>query len=653
MIILCAVSHQTMNRLFWIILILWPLSGLVGQNENIDSLEAIVNADVADRDKAVAAITLSAYYLRRDLDKVPIYAQKANELLANPDSLKTIAIDQMARYYFFKSNLDSAIYFFLEAQNMADQIENPFLKASFGNSIASVYIRQSKYQEALSTLVESADYFEETQDESNASKCYSNMSAAHAALGDYQQAIKYSEEALAIFRKNDLDQYTLITLPNLATQHLKSGDTTRAIEIFLEAEALALEKENKRSLALTYNNLGDLYLSNEQYVRAQGYIEKSIAAKEELKLLKGIDNNYHNLGYVYAQQGQHVKAIDHYNKALDIADPSNKVAIYNKMKNSYLEIGQVRKALSYANLSIALNDSLIQENNTQQFAEISAKYETTKKENEILKLESDNHQLEVVKNRNRAGLIGAISLLGGLLLVSFLYFKNQRRKQLITKQRHELEQTRMTEELKRKELDSIDRMIRVQEQERNKISADLHDSLGSKMAVLKLFVDELESDPSDMDNVNQVREIADHAYKEVRNMSHLLNAGVMVNRGLIPAIKKASSFIADTKSINIEVIDLDMPTRIDNAKEIQLFRITQELLTNIVKHAEAKEVLIQLSGDDDEISLSIEDDGRGMEDIQKGIGLENIERRVHEMGGVYDIDSVLGKGTSILIKVPA
>jgi len=641
-----------MNHIYGIILLFCPLVGLLGQDSYVDSLETILASEVADRDKALASLALSSYFLGRDLDRVPSYAKKAKELLPQPDSLKTLAIDQMARYYFFKSNLDSALYYFLEAQATAEQIKNPFLKASLGNSIASVYIRQSKYEDALKALVESADFFEATKDESNASKCYSNMSAAHAALGNYQQAIKYSKEALGIFRKNGLDQYVLITLPNLATQYLGLGDTTQAIEIFLEAEKFAIEKDNKRSLALTYNNLGDLYLTHEQFAKAQGYIEKSIAAKEELKLLKGIDNNYHNLGYVYAQQGQHTKALEFYNKALDFADPSNKVAIYDKINKSYQELGQLKNALIYADLSMALKDSLDQEINTEKFAEISAKYETAKKENEILKLESENQQLEVVKNRNRAGLIGAISLLSALGVMSFLFIKNQRRKALIAKQQHQLEQTQMIDELKRKELDSIDRMIKGQEEERNRISADLHDSLGSKMAALKLFVDELETDSSDTKNVSQVREIADHAYKEVRNMSHLLNSGVLTKRGLIPAIKNAASFIADTKNIDIDVIDLDIPSRIDNAKEIQLFRITQELLTNIIKHAKATEVTIQLAGDEDEVSLSVEDNGIGIHDVKKGIGLENIEKRILDMGGVYDIDSAVGRGTSVMIKIP-
>ena len=210
----------------------------------------------------------------------------------------------------------------------------------------------------------------------------------------------------------------------------------------------------------------------------------------------------------------------------------------------------------------------------------------------------------------------------------------------------------MIEEMKQKELDSIDRMIRGQEDERNKISADLHDSLGSKMAALKLFVDELDDGSSSNKNIDQVREIADHAYKEVRNMSHILNSGVLVKKGLIPAIRKVSSFIGDTKNINIEVIDLDMPNRIDNAKEIQLFRITQELLTNVIKHADASEVTVQLAGDSDEVALSVEDNGRGVHNIRKGVGLESIEKRVMDMGGIYEIDSAAGKGTSVMIKIP-
>ena len=623
---------------------------------NEDSLTQIIDSETKWFDKASAAIVLSKHYLGRDLTQVKEYASIAHDLVPLDDSLKIETLDLMAKYHYFKSELDSALYYFQEAKDVAKNIKSDRKEASLGLSIASVFIREAQYESAIQTLISSTDYFESVDDDVSAAKGYLNMATGHANLQNYDQAITYTKKALHVFQSKGIDQLTGVALPNLATHYLELGDTTQAITIFLEAEEFAQAKNNKRSLGITYNNLGDLYLTHEQYDRAKLYIKKSIVVKQELGILKGIDNSYNNLGLVYANTGDHHSAIINYKLALETADLSNKVAIYNNLKDSYKSLGKTGEAFEYANKALLMKDTVTNAQNAETFAEISAKYETAKKENEILQLESDNQRLEITKNRNKSALFGALGLLvaGGLL--AFLYFKNQHRKQLITKQKHELEQTKLIEELKKKELDSIDRMIKGQEEERNRISADLHDSLGSKMAALKLFVDELDDGLSDKKNVNQVREIADHAYKEVRNMSHLLNSGVLTKRGLIPAIKNAASFIADTKKIDVEVIDLDMPSRIDNAKEIQLFRIAQELLTNVIKHAEASEVTIQLSSSNEEVCLNVEDNGKGMKnvtyDMIKGVGLESIEKRVNDMGGVCDIDSVAGKGTSVLIKIP-
>ena len=113
-----------------------------------------------------------------------------------------------------------------------------------------------------------------------------------------------------------------------------------------------------------------------------------------------------------------------------------------------------------------------------------------------------------------------------------------------------------------------------------------------------------------------------------------------------------SDIIAHSKNLTINVIDLDTPNRLENIKEIQIFRIIQELLTNIVKHANASEATIQLAGHGDTLSITVEDNGRGFTNNNAGIGLTNIAKRVTEIKGSYEIDSVLGQGTSVIINVP-
>ena len=113
-----------------------------------------------------------------------------------------------------------------------------------------------------------------------------------------------------------------------------------------------------------------------------------------------------------------------------------------------------------------------------------------------------------------------------------------------------------------------------------------------------------------------------------------------------------AGFIGETKGIHVDVIDLDAPERLDNRMEIQIFRIMQELFTNIVKHSNATKVLIQLTRIGDQLSITIEDNGQGFSNYSPGVGLENIAKRIHELKGHHEIVSVNGNGTSVDISIP-
>lgn len=643
--------HQP-DKAILLFLLFFISSSLTGQ-VNVDSLSSLIKTSSSDVDRAKSAILLAKHYLSIDLNKTKEYASKALEYTADLDSLNIEANDQLARYYFFKSQLDTSLIYFQKSREIAHKNHDEKIVSSINISIASVYLRQSRYNEAIELLIENVQYFEDQNDPVNVGKCYVNISAAQAELGNYEQAISYSEQALSIFNDYNEDAIKLIVLPNLATQYLKYGDTTRAVKTFLEAESFAISQNNKRSLALTYNNLGELYLSQKKYDQAKVYIERSIDSKKSINLLKGIETNYHNLGVVLAAQGQHNEAIKWYNKALENSDASYKSAIYEKLKDSNKSLGKVSKALSYAELSRALSDSLQTEIDYREFTEISAKYEASQKEVEILALQNKNQQLELVKNRNQTYLFGSLGILLSAILLTFFYIKNQKRKQIIQRQKHEFQQKEMIEKIKEQELETIDRIVEGQEEERIRIAEDLHDSLGSKMATLKLYIDNVNADEGIVSLV-KARELADIAYKEVRNISHNINSGVLTDKGLLPAIRKMTSYIADHNDLEIEIIDIDVSNRLDNATEIQLFRVLQELITNVLKHAGASHLTIQLTGYQEALNIMVEDNGKGFDKnmITRGMGLSNLEKRLAKIGASYEIDSSVGRGTNVMINVP-
>ena len=219
-----------------------------------------------------------------------------------------------------------------------------------------------------------------------------------------------------------------------------------------------------------------------------------------------------------------------------------------------------------------------------------------------------------------------------------------------------LKQERVDNLLKEQELVSIDAMIEGQEKERQRVANELHDDLGSLMATIKLHFDNSKVSKKDP-ALQNAQKLLEEAYQKVRGMAHSKNSGVMSDQGLLPAIKKMAKVITETNALKVSVEDFGMGDRLENSLELNLFRMVQELVANTIKHAEATQVNIQLTQHEDNLNIIIEDNGKGFDrskvDTSKtGMGLTTIEKRVEHLEGNFTVDSILGKGTSILIDIP-
>lgn len=643
-------------KLILIILILVICHRISSRTPEIDSLIRIYeNVAISKTERVDAALALSRHYLQIDPSLTGEYAAFVRRNTANSDSSYILCLDLLAKHHFFSGNLDSAEFHFQSAHSLATVRGDSSMAAKLGISLGSVLLRKTNYEEAISTLISSAEYFESRNNELDAAKCFSNISTAYANLENFKEAMRYSKRALQTFREKGMIQFISITLPNLATQYLKLGDTLSAVEHFQESIDLGLENQDFRSLGISYNNLGTLYLDRGDLSLARDYFSKSLASKQRANITKDIESIYYNLGNIFMQEGQFINAISQFEKAIQSPTPLVRISVFQRLKECYEALGNYERALVYADSSFALSDSVQQLSNAASFAEISAKYEQAKNENEILQLRADKQTLENIQNKNRFIIYAVLLALLAVIIVSFLIVKNQRKKRLIDQQEHQLGQEKMLKKMRDQELNAMDQIIDMQEKQRKQISAEVHDGLGSNIATLKLQLEHLK-DRVDQDTravLSEAVELADVTYAEARNFSHNLNAGVMARDGLEPALRKMAKFASTSGSIHVSVSSYDLDKPLENNIEIQLFRIIQELVTNALKHSKAREVLIQLMGYDDSINITVEDDGEGFsnKDAEAGMGLQSVVHRCEVIGGTIEIDSG-DNGTSVLIVVP-
>jgi len=288
-------------------------------------------------------------------------------------------------------------------------------------------------------------------------------------------------------------------------------------------------------------------------------------------------------------------------------------------------------------------------NNQNAFNELESKYQTAEKEKQILE---EKQKAQITRNWLIAATIALVFGTGIAILVQ----KNTTKKRKLAEQETLLKQERVDNLLKQQELVSIDAMIEGQEKERQRVANELHDDLGSLMATIKLHFSNVKGKGKDP-ALKQAQTLLEEAYQKVRGIAHSKNSGVMSSQGLLPAVKKMAYVISETNALEVSVEDFGMGERMENSLELSLFRTIQELVANAIKHAEATKLNIQISQYEDNLNIIIEDNGKGfdrskIDKSKTGMGLTNIEKRIEHLEGNFTIDSVLGKGTSILIDIP-
>ncbi|WP_186434362.1 sensor histidine kinase [Lutibacter sp. Hel_I_33_5] len=345
-----------------------------------------------------------------------------------------------------------------------------------------------------------------------------------------------------------------------------------------------------------------------------------------------VNDSLDNIFYINAYKAGHFYNLKEYDSAF-IYERKARFSSYNlNFQKHYTEVSKVREELN-----------------------------SKDKEIENLQLKQDNLEIENKRKQNSNFLIGSLLfiLFGGT--IGYLNLKNSRKKRLLALQQKELEKQKNITLIKEQELTTINAMVDGQEKERKRIAEDLHDNIGSVLATLKLHFENLkinrEKKHFNQEELYQKTEgLIDETYKKVRSIAHAKNAGVIANQGLLVAIQMMAEKISSADKINIVVIDYGLDKPIDNSLEISVFRIVQELTTNIIKHAEATNATINLAHYDDHLNIIIEDNGKGFDinkiNLKNGMGISSIKTRIEHLEGTFEIDSTLKKGTSTIINIP-
>ncbi|AZQ44605.1 tetratricopeptide repeat-containing sensor histidine kinase [Nonlabens ponticola] len=434
----------------------------------------------------------------------------------------------------------------------------------------------------------------------------------------------------------------------------------------LEYEKKLALLHDSRSLAFNANldrvegnmliNIATTHELGQRFDSALYYYNKSKQFVEKKNYAPTTIVYYSNLGYTYIQLKRYDEAIEVLNKALELSEAQdlqpNKSKILMNLATAYERSNDYQKSSETYQKVIAYSN---EKNETVRFnnlQELETKYQVQERKLENAELAAENER-QTTMTIAVAGSALTLFLIGGFV------YNNQRKKKRLAEQEAELEKQRADNLLKNQELATIDAMITGQEKERRKIAGELHDDLGSSMTTMRLYFDQISNSlktSEDQDIYNRTKALLDDTYQTVRSMSHRMHYGVMASKGLVPSVQSLAQRISDSKAIQIEVITHKMDRNLENSLELNIFRIVQELLSNIVKHAGAKHATVNLIGGDDSIHIMVEDDGHGFDTTLKrkkeGMGLYSIETRLEDIDGTVEVDSTINHGTTVTIEIP-
>ena len=491
-----------------------------------------------------------------------------------------------------------------------------------------------------------------------------------AALSGLSQSYNYIDDEayrldyIDLLRSNAYNynniKYKIVESFLRGNYYLLRDNDKKALKNYKNTLSYKFTKRDSTILLRTLSNIGVMYSEDLNMPdSALFYYNKRLNLINNNKAFQNPNNYYNsylNIGAAYNYKNDLDKALYYTLKADSIPVLENilnrKSIVKQNLAEVYGKLGNYKSAYNNFTQYHSLVDSI----NRRELAEGIAKYEN--QELRIQNLESETKRLQSEKeskqNQNIALGLGGSLILGSI--IAFLIFKNTKRKQKLAEQEKALESQKLATVLKEQELTTIDAMIEGQEKERQRIANDLHDDLGGLMTNVKLHFNALK-DKDSPELYSKTNKLIEEAYQKVRSVAHAKNSGVIAKQGLLIAVQNMANKVSVSNKIQIDVVDHGLDDRLENRIELTLFRVIQELITNVIKHAEATEATIHLTNHEDSINIMVEDNGKGFNPSQitktnKGMGISSIDKRITHIDGSMTIESEKNKGTTVIIDIP-
>ncbi len=585
---------------------------------------------------ALSSAKLGKWYFGNDIGKAIGLGRQALNSYENSQwrTVENIAEVHLllAESYDESGQTDSSAYFYylLSDEMDAGNITDPNFAIAIFTKLAIFWMNidngtpNKEYVKTTERLVEKAKLVsKQIKDTADAnSSVYFIQGAFYQGTRKFDSARYYYLNYITARERLNKLRITrkISTLFNIADTYLQENNPADAMEYINKIKEIGKDPQNTQFLAFFLKLIdfltGKALFQQKQYGEAIALLSTT---QEELK-----------------KTGNHFRV--------------EVVESYKILAESYEALHAYEKALEYKNLYLTMYDSLTKKDKVDMITRLEIRYRISEKDRELAIQKLTLSDIESKVRYKNFWIIGILlfSLIGVLV---FALWRNRN----IAKQK--LQQQSINNLQQKIKIEGLHASISGEEKERTRMARELHDGIGNLLSAAKMNFEILknkipaENKPDFADGV----ELLEIAGSELRQVANNLMPGILLEEGLAEAVAAFCERIASKSNTRITFQSFGVQKNIGQVTDLAVYRILQELIHNIVKHARAKTALVQINFlDDGDMSITVEDDGAGIPDASllnsKGMGLKNIKDRIKELGGKVDIQSSAGKGTGFYIE---
>lgn len=601
------------------------------------------------------------------------------------------------------------------------------------NNLGIVYKNIGNYPKAMDYYSKGLSLAEKHGDKEEILNFYSNISVLYILQGSYARAKTNINRSLEIAAEIESYDAVFVAYFNVGSIFKDKGDYESAVEYFYKALDLNEQMGNRMQEANVKMNLSQIFMQRKDWVEAYKNLLSTKAILEELGLQVDLASVLNDLGQTSYNMGHLEEAISYLEQAQILAEKSSYrlllMSIHLNQAFAYEKTADYKKAFEHHIAYAILKDSLRDIEKNKIMFELQEKYETEKREKEMLVLIKDraesraalkeqkmlqmeseletgrkSKQIELLKKdkairegqmrlkkieaekqksqidllvqnkelqeaklnekeaqmnqqlviRN-AFIIGFLAMLVAAVFLRFFYNQKINAQRALQKQLEENNRQKVMDLIKDNKIKAIQSHMEGQQQERERIAREIHDGIGGNLASIKLGL-QMMAERMDDKKMPQILEAIDFTCQEVRSISHDLMPPRLLHSQFSELL---SSYVQQiNEAYPIEITSNFYPetglNSLSDELQVEIYRIIQELVNNLIKHAQADSADLQLVLHENFVNLMLEDNGKGFDITKKmhGIGLQNIIDRVKKLEGAINIDSSIGHGTSITLDLP-